>query len=120
MSVVILRLEGTNRPARRMTSSMLLSTEEWMNVRALRAMREAGATWADIAREAGCDWRTAKKYLSDDAPATPPTVVGKRPAVPRLIDPYTPLIDAWLTKAPRLQASVIHERLVAEHGFTGT
>lgn len=98
---------------------MLLSLEEWMNVRALRAMRQAGATWADIAREAGCDWRTVKKYLADDAAATPPAV-GARPAVPKLIDPYTDVIDAWLTSTPRLQASVIHKRLVAEHGFSGS
>ena len=47
---------------------MLLSKEEWMDLRAFRSLRAAGATWADIAREAGCDWRTAKKYLTDGAP----------------------------------------------------
>ena len=65
---------------------MLLPQEEWMELRAYRALRAAGATWADIAREAGCDWRTAKKYLSDGAPSTPPVVVG-RPRPIRLIDP---------------------------------
>ena len=29
------------------------------------------------------------------------------------------MIDAWLAADPRLKASVIHKRLVAEHGFTG-
>lgn len=29
------------------------------------------------------------------------------------------MVDAWLATDPRLKASVIHERLVAEHGFTG-
>ena len=42
-----------------------------MELRAYRALRAAGATWADIAREAGCDWRTAKKYLAGDAPVLP-------------------------------------------------
>jgi transposase len=28
-------------------------------------------------------------------------------------------VDAWLAKQPRLKASVIHERLVAGHGFAG-
>ncbi len=39
---------------------MLLSEEEWMDLRAYRSLRAAGATWADIAREAGCDWGTAR------------------------------------------------------------
>ena len=37
----------------------------------------------------------------------------------RKVDPVAPVIDAWLAADPRLKASVIHERLVAEHGFTG-
>ena len=53
---------------------MLLSREEWMDLRAYRALREAGATWAEIARETGHDWRTVKKYLSPDAPDRPPAV----------------------------------------------
>lgn len=97
---------------------MLLFEEEWMDLRAYRSLRAAGATWAEIAREAGCDWRTARKYLGEVAPATPPKVTG-RPRPPRLIDPWTPTIDGWLTSEPRLRASVIHERLVGL-GFTGT
>jgi hypothetical protein len=38
---------------------------------------------------------------------------------PRKTDPCAHLIDAWLRRQPRLKASVIHERLVAEHGFQG-
>jgi transposase len=97
---------------------MLLSEEEWMDLRAYRSLKAAGATWADIAREAGCDWRTARKYLSEGAPPTPPRVTG-RPKPARLIDPWAPTIDAWLTAEPRLRASVIHERLVPL-GFPGT
>ncbi len=58
---------------------MLLSTEEWMDLRAYRALREAGATWAEIARETGHDWRTVKKYLSSDAADRPPAVTACRP-----------------------------------------
>jgi ribosomal protein L15E len=33
--------------------------------------------------------------------------------------PRSALVDAWLRRQPKLKASVIWERLVAEHGFTG-
>jgi transposase len=97
---------------------MILSQERWMNLRAWKALAEAGATWAEIARETGCDWRTVKRYLSADAATTPPAPARRGPGR-RMIDPYAQLVDAWLAKQPRLKASVIHERLVAEHGFTG-
>jgi transposase len=97
---------------------MLLSEEEWMDLRAYSALRAAGATWADIAREAGCDWRTAKKYLSEGSPPTPPKVT-RRPRSARMIDPWTETIDGWLKAEPRLRASVIYERL-APLGFGGS
>ena len=97
---------------------MILSQEQWMNLRAFKALAEAGATWAEIARETGYDWRTVKRYLSTDAPAAPPAAARRGPG-PRLIDPYAHLVDAWLRAQPKLKASVIWERLVAEHGFTG-
>jgi transposase len=46
-------------------------------------------------------------------------VPAQRGPGPRKIDPYAHLVDAWLRPQPKLKASVIHERLVAEHGFTG-
>src|SRR5207247_6386350 len=97
---------------------MILSQEQWMNLRAFKALAEAGATWAEIARETGHDWRTVKRYLTAEAPAAPPAPAGRGPG-PRKIDPYVGLVDAWLRAQPRLKASVIHERLVAEHGFDG-
>jgi transposase len=101
-----------------MTDTMLLSEEEWMDLRAYKPLVAAGACWADIAREAGCDWRTAKKYLGDDAPASPPKVAGRR-RPKRLVDDWAETIDGWLEVEPRLRASVIYERLVPL-GFPGT
>ena len=91
---------------------MILSQEQWMNLRAFKA--GAGATWA----ETGYDWRTVKRYLTADAPTTPPAPAKRAPG-PRKTDPYAHLIDAWLRAQPKLKASVIHERPVAEYGFDG-
>jgi transposase len=97
---------------------MILSQEAWMDLRRFKVLAEAGATWAEIARETGYDWRTVKRYLSAEASATPPAPAKRGPG-PRKTDPYAHLIDAWLRRQPKLKASVIWERLVAEHGFQG-
>lgn len=99
---------------------MILDTESWMNIRRFRALHAAGATYAEIGRECGCDWRTVKKYLAEDAPTTPPPAGTSREGTqPKLITEFVPVIEAMLRKDITLKASVIHERLVAEHGFTG-
>jgi hypothetical protein len=91
------------------------------DLRAYRALRDAGATWAEIARETSHDWRTVKKkYLSPDACDRPLAVTTRGPTKKKLIDPYTDLIAAWLKSARRLQATTIHQRLVADHGFAGS
>jgi transposase len=97
---------------------MILSQEQWMELRAFKALAEAGATWAEIARKTGHDWRTVKRYLSAEAGSSPPAPAKRGPG-PRKTDPYAHLIDAWLRAQPKLRASVIWERLVNEHGFDG-
>lgn len=89
-----------------------------MDLRAYRALRDAGATWAEIARESGHDWRTVKRYLGPGAPVRPPRQ-SPRPPQPKVIDSHAHIVDAMLRNEPRLKASVIHERLVADHGFAG-
>lgn len=89
-----------------------------MKLRAFKPLRDAGASWAEIARAPGCDWRTAKKYLEADT-STPPSY-GPRPSRGKIIDPHRDVIDAWLRADVHLKASVIHERLAADpYRFAG-
>ncbi|MGH3506358.1 MAG: hypothetical protein ACRDO2_04035 [Nocardioidaceae bacterium] len=39
-----------------------------MNIRRFRALHAAGASYVEIAREWGCDWRTVRKYLAEALP----------------------------------------------------
>ena len=98
---------------------MILDTESWMNIRRFRALHAVGATYAEIARECGCDWRTVRKYLAEDAASVPPTAPPRAGTQSKLITPFVGVIEAWLRADIGLKGSVIHERLVVEHGFTG-
>lgn len=91
-----------------------------MNVRRFRALHAAGATYAEIARECGVDWRTVRKYLAEDAPSVPPAAPSRAGTQPKLITPFVGVIEAWLRADITLKAAVVHERLVAGHGFTGS
>jgi transposase len=90
-----------------------------MSVRRFRALHAAGATYAEIARECSCDWRTVRKYLAEDAPSVPPAAPSRAGTQPRVITALIPVVEAWLRADPTLKGSVIHERLVTEYGFTG-
>jgi transposase len=98
---------------------MILDSESWMNIRRFRSLHAAGATYAEIARECGVDWRTVRKYLAEDAPSVPPVGPSRAGTQPQLIEPHVERIESWLRADPTLKGTVIHERLVAEHGFTG-
>jgi hypothetical protein len=41
---------------------MILSQKQWMELRAFKALADAGATWAQITWETGYDWRAVKRY----------------------------------------------------------
>jgi hypothetical protein len=97
---------------------MILPPEAWMDLRRFKPLREAAATWKEIAAELGLDPRTVKKYIN--GPAVPPSAPKRIGTQPRLIEHLAPVDDAWLTTDITLRASVIHERLVAEHGFPGS
>lgn len=91
-----------------------------MNIRRFRSLHAAGATSAEIARECGVDWRTVRKYLAEDAPTGPPTGSPRVGTQPKAIEPFVEIIGVWLRADITLKGAVIHERLVAEHGFTGS
>jgi transposase len=99
---------------------MILDEESWMNVRRFRALHERGVPLAEIARECRCDWRTVKKYLAQDGLVGPPRAPSRAGTQPRLIDPFVSVVEAWLRADITVKGAVIHERLVAEHGFTGS
>ena len=91
-----------------------------MDIRRFKALRESGTTYADIARECGVDYRTVKKYLAVDAPTLPPVGSPRVGTQSRVITPVLEAqIRSMLKRDVGLKASVIHERLVAEYGFTG-
>ncbi len=97
----------------------MMQQEEWMNLQEFRPLADAGVAWSEIARLAGCDPRTAKKYLS--GPPRPPHY-RPRPGAGRVIDPFTGTIDAWLRASKgALYATTIYERLAAEpYRFPGS
>src|SRR5512135_1787837 len=99
---------------------MVLDPESWMNIRRFRALHEAGASYAEIGRECGCDWRTVKKYLSQAGVASPPRAPSRAGTQPRVITPFAAVVDAELRRDIAIRGSVVHERLVAEHGFAGS
>jgi transposase len=96
---------------------MILDQESWMNLRRFRALHEAGASYVEIAQECGVDWRTAKKYLEQPVGAVPPRALSRQGCQPRVIEPLVGVVDAMLRRDVKIKASVIYERLVAEHGF---
>src|SRR5215217_4225661 len=98
---------------------MILDTESWMNIRRFRALHAAGATFAEIGRECGCDWRTVRRYLAEDAASVPPTGPPRAGTQPLMITPFIPVVEAWLRADVTIKGTVVHERLVAEYGFPG-
>ncbi|WP_435840397.1 hypothetical protein [Streptomyces chartreusis] len=98
---------------------MVLEADRWLQLRRFRALRESGVSLSEIARETGLNWRTVKKYLDSDAPPEPPWRAAQPGRQRHVLVPLAPVIDSWLRSELLLKGTVIHERLVAEYGFTG-
>ncbi|MFD4578200.1 IS21 family transposase, partial [Streptomyces sp. NPDC058417] len=99
---------------------MVLDPHRWLELRRFRGLYEAGAmSLSEIAKETGLNRRTARKYLSSQAPVAPPRRAASGRPRKRVVDEVAPLIDAMLRSEITLKGAVIHERLVQEYGFTG-
>lgn len=88
------------------------------------AFFEKGRTISEIAQEFGIDRKTARKYITqDDWNDAKPGTPRERE---RILDPYKPTIDEWLTqdrkqrRKQRHTAKRVYTRLVDEHGYEGS
>ncbi|WP_327159611.1 IS21 family transposase [Streptomyces zaomyceticus] len=91
-----------------------------MELRRFRGLFESGAmSLSEIAKETGLNRRTVRKYLTARAPIAPPRRASSGHARGRMVDEVAPLIDAMLRSEILIKGAVVHERLVAEYGFTG-
>ena len=70
---------------------MILPPEAWLDLRRFKPLRDAGATWKEIAAELGLDPRTVKKYIN--GPAVPPSAPRRVGTQPRLIEHLAPVVD---------------------------
>jgi transposase len=99
---------------------MILDQGIWMDIRRFASLQDSGTTYAEIARECGVDYRTARKYLAAGATRVPPRGTSRKGTQPSVITAQVQeRITAMLRVDVELRASVIHERLVHEHGFDG-
>lgn len=99
---------------------MVLDPQRWLELRRFRGLHESGAmSLSEIAKELGINRRTARKYLSAQAPIAPPRRTSNGRPRKRVVDEVAPLIDAMLRAEILIKGAVIHERLGQEYGFTG-
>jgi transposase len=95
-----------------------------VDVELIKKMRERGRSIREISRMTGWSRQTVRKVLA--APAEPPIYNLSRARPSPVMDPYLDIVKAWLEAdetAPRKQrhtARRIYDRLVDEHGFTGS
>jgi transposase len=96
---------------------VVLDAERWLELRRFRALRDAGLSISEIARETGLHRRTVRKYLNAELGQAPQRAVRARR--PLVVDAFAHVIDAWLRAELLLKGTVIHERLVEQYGFAG-
>lgn len=80
----------------------------------LRALERQGFNLSQIGDLVGLDRRTIKKHLQAKGPP-------QYRRAPRLsmLDPFRPLVEQWLARAPGLRATRIFRDLRTHYGFPG-
>ena len=88
----------------------------------IRAMDARGVSARQIAKELGLSRNTVAKYVGREDFSPKPVTHAPR----SMVDAYAHIIEGWLTgdlREPRKQRHTgrrVYDRLVAEHGFTGS
>lgn len=88
----------------------------------IRAMDARGTSARQIAKELGVSRNTVAKYVAQEDFSPKPAAHSPR----SIVDEYAPIITGWLTedlaqpKKQRHTGRRVYDRLVAEHGFTGS
>jgi transposase len=90
----------------------MITQEVWMD---LRALARQGYNFSQIGALVGLDRRTVKKHLQ----LSQPPVYRRAPQSSKL-DPFRPLIEQWLVRAPGLRATRIYRDLHTHYGFSGS
>ena len=89
----------------------------------IKDLSNCGYRISKISEKTGADPKTIRKYLAQDDFSPRPPVIQEKPSK---LDPFKPIIQEWLDedkKHWRKQhhtAQRIYERLVEEHGYTGS
>ena len=89
----------------------------------IKDLSNCGYRISEISKETGADPKTIRKYLSQEDFSPAPPVMAEKPSI---LNPFKPIIQKWLEddkKHWRKQhhtAQRAYDRLVEEHGYTGS
>lgn len=89
----------------------------------IKDLSNCGYRISEISEKTGADPKTIRKYLAQEDFSPAPPVIQEKPSK---LDPFKPVIQEWLDedkKHWRKQhhtAQRVFDRLVAEHGYTGS
>lgn len=95
-----------------------------LDIELIKKMQDRGASIREVSRLMGWSRQTIRKVL--ESPAGPPAYNLSSPRPSPVMGPYLEIVEKWLADdetAPRKQrhtARRIYDRLVEEHGFTGS
>lgn len=89
----------------------------------IKDLSNCGYRICEIAKETSTDPKTIRKYLSQENFSPVPPLTVKKPSI---LDPFKPVIQDWLEDDKKHwckqhhTAKRVYDRLVEEHGYTGS